>query len=84
MVNRGSSTALALVRASDLGATVRQRHTGNLFVPMYSFAFLWPSPSSRSRCLGIQDRMEIAQSRASWPRSRRLLRPLHAYAARWS
>lgn len=38
----GFSAALALARASDLVATVHERHTGNLFVGMYSFALPLP------------------------------------------
>jgi DNA-binding transcriptional LysR family regulator len=40
----GFSAALALVRASDLVATVHERHTGNLFAGMYSFALPLPIP----------------------------------------
>ena len=38
----GFSAALALARASDLVATIPERHTGNLFVGMYSFALPLP------------------------------------------
>jgi DNA-binding transcriptional LysR family regulator len=40
----GFSTALALARASDLIASVPERHTGNLRAGMYSFALPVPSP----------------------------------------
>ena len=38
----GFSAALALARASDLVATVHERHTGNLFAGMHSFALPLP------------------------------------------
>jgi DNA-binding transcriptional LysR family regulator len=41
----GFSAALALARASDLVATVYERHTGNMFAGMHSFAL--PMPVSR-------------------------------------
>ena len=40
----GFSTALALARASDLIATVPERHTGNLRVGMHSFALPLATP----------------------------------------
>jgi DNA-binding transcriptional LysR family regulator len=40
----GFSTALALARASDLIATVPERHTGNLRIGMYSFPLPLPMP----------------------------------------
>ena len=40
----GFAAALALVRASDLVATVHERHTGILFTGMYSFALPLPIP----------------------------------------
>jgi len=40
----GFSAALALARASDLVATVHERHTGNLFAGMHSFALPVPIP----------------------------------------
>lgn len=40
----GYSAALALVRDSDLVATVHERHTGVLFTGMYSFALPMPVP----------------------------------------
>jgi DNA-binding transcriptional LysR family regulator len=40
----GFSTALALARASDLIATVPERHTGNLRTGMYSFPVPVPTP----------------------------------------
>ena len=41
----GFSTALALARASDLIATVPERHTANLRVGMHSFALPLPMPT---------------------------------------
>jgi DNA-binding transcriptional LysR family regulator len=38
------SAALALARASDVVATVHERHTGNLFAGMHSFALPLPIP----------------------------------------
>jgi DNA-binding transcriptional LysR family regulator len=38
----GFSAALALARASDLVATVHERHTGNMFAGMHSFALPLP------------------------------------------
>jgi DNA-binding transcriptional LysR family regulator len=40
----GFSTALALARASDLIASVPERHTGNLRAGMHSFALPFPAP----------------------------------------
>ncbi|MEZ5504282.1 MAG: LysR family transcriptional regulator [Halioglobus sp.] len=40
----GFSTALGLARASDMIASVPERHTGNLRVGMYSFALPLPTP----------------------------------------
>ena len=40
----GFAAALALVRASDLVATVHERHTGNLFAGMFSFTLPLPIP----------------------------------------
>jgi DNA-binding transcriptional LysR family regulator len=40
----GFSTALALARASDLIASVPERHTGNLRTGMHSFALPVPLP----------------------------------------
>ncbi|MEN9401433.1 MAG: hypothetical protein RL091_136, partial [Verrucomicrobiota bacterium] len=40
----GFSTALALARASDLIASVPERHTGNLRAGMHSFAIPVPTP----------------------------------------
>jgi len=40
----GFSTALALARASDLVATVPERHTGNLRAGMHTFALPFPAP----------------------------------------
>ncbi|MCP5139084.1 MAG: LysR family transcriptional regulator [Chromatiales bacterium] len=40
----GYSAALALARASDLVATVHERHTGVLFAGMHSFALPMPVP----------------------------------------
>ncbi|RJG01025.1 LysR family transcriptional regulator [Noviherbaspirillum sedimenti] len=40
----GFSAALALARASDLIATVPERHTGNLRVGMHSFPLPFPAP----------------------------------------
>ncbi|HEX8723618.1 MAG TPA: LysR family transcriptional regulator [Pyrinomonadaceae bacterium] len=40
----GFSTALALARASDLIATVPERHTGNLRAGMHSFPLPFPAP----------------------------------------
>ena len=40
----GFATALALARASDLVASVPERHTGNLREGMYSFALPVPTP----------------------------------------
>jgi DNA-binding transcriptional LysR family regulator len=40
----GFSAALALARASDLVATVHERHTGNLFEGMHSFTLPLPIP----------------------------------------
>lgn len=40
----GFATALALARASDLVASVPERHTGNLRDGMYSFALPFPAP----------------------------------------
>jgi len=40
----GFATALALARASDLIATVPERHTGNLRTGMYSFSLPVPAP----------------------------------------
>jgi DNA-binding transcriptional LysR family regulator len=40
----GFSTALALARASDLIATVPERHTGNLRAGMHSFPLPFPTP----------------------------------------
>lgn len=40
----GFAAALALVRASDLVATVHERHTGSLFAGMFSFALPFPIP----------------------------------------
>jgi DNA-binding transcriptional LysR family regulator len=40
----GFSAALALVRASDLVATVHERHTGKLFAGMHSFPVPLPIP----------------------------------------
>lgn len=40
----GFSAALAIARASDLIATVPERHTGNLRAGMYSFPLPFPSP----------------------------------------
>jgi DNA-binding transcriptional LysR family regulator len=40
----GFSTALALARASDLIASVPERHTGNLRAGMYSFSLPVPTP----------------------------------------
>lgn len=40
----GFSAALALARATDLVATVHERHTGNLYVGMHSFAIPLPIP----------------------------------------
>jgi DNA-binding transcriptional LysR family regulator len=40
----GFSTALALARASDLVATVPERHTGNLRAGMHSFPLPVPAP----------------------------------------
>ncbi|MBS1230443.1 MAG: transcriptional regulator, LysR family [Proteobacteria bacterium] len=40
----GFSTALALARASDLIASVPERHTGNLRVAMHSFTIPVPTP----------------------------------------
>jgi DNA-binding transcriptional LysR family regulator len=41
----GFATALALARASDLIATVPERHTGNLRTGLHSFALPIPTPS---------------------------------------
>jgi DNA-binding transcriptional LysR family regulator len=43
----GFSSALALARASDLIATVPERHTGNLRADMFSFALPIPTPEIR-------------------------------------
>jgi DNA-binding transcriptional LysR family regulator len=40
----GFSTALALARASDLIASVPERHTGNLRAGMHSFPLPFPTP----------------------------------------
>jgi DNA-binding transcriptional LysR family regulator len=40
----GFAAALALVRASDLVATVHERHTGSLFAGMFSFTLPFPIP----------------------------------------
>jgi DNA-binding transcriptional LysR family regulator len=40
----GFSAALALARASDLVATVHERHTGEMFAGMHSFALPVPIP----------------------------------------
>ncbi len=40
----GFSAALALARASDIVATVHERHTGNLFAGMHSFPLPLPMP----------------------------------------
>ena len=40
----GYSAALALVRATDLVACVHERHTGNLYAGMHSFAIPLPIP----------------------------------------
>jgi DNA-binding transcriptional LysR family regulator len=40
----GFSAALALARASDVVATVHERHTGNMFDGMHSFALPLPIP----------------------------------------
>lgn len=40
----GFPTALALARASDLIASVSERHTGNLRDGMHSFALPFPAP----------------------------------------
>jgi DNA-binding transcriptional LysR family regulator len=40
----GFSAALSLARASDLVATVHERHTGSLFAGMHSFALPLPIP----------------------------------------
>ena len=40
----GYSAALALARASDLVATVPERHTGDLRAGMHTFALPWPTP----------------------------------------
>lgn len=40
----GFSAALALVRTTDLVATVHEQHTGNLYAGMYSFALPLPIP----------------------------------------
>jgi len=40
----GFSTAVALARASDLIATVPERHTGNLREGLYSFLLPFPTP----------------------------------------
>jgi DNA-binding transcriptional LysR family regulator len=40
----GYSAALALARASDLVATVPERHTGDLRAGMLTFALPWPTP----------------------------------------
>jgi DNA-binding transcriptional LysR family regulator len=40
----GFSAALALARASDLVATVHERHTGNMFAGMHSFPLPMPIP----------------------------------------
>lgn len=40
----GFSAALAIARASDLVATVYERHTGNMFAGMHSFALPIPVP----------------------------------------
>lgn len=40
----GYSVALALARASDLVATVPERHTGDLRTGMHTFALPWPTP----------------------------------------
>jgi DNA-binding transcriptional LysR family regulator len=40
----GFATALALARASDLIASVPERHTGNLRTGMHSFALPFPAP----------------------------------------
>ena len=40
----GFSAALALARATDLVATVHERHTGNLYAGMHSFAIPLPIP----------------------------------------
>jgi DNA-binding transcriptional LysR family regulator len=43
----GFSAALALARASDLVATVHERHTGALFAGMHSFALPLPLPAAQ-------------------------------------
>ena len=40
----GFSTALALARASDLIASVPERHTGNLRDGMHNFTLPFPTP----------------------------------------
>ncbi len=40
----GFSAALALAKASDLVATVHERHTGNLFIGMHKFPLPFPIP----------------------------------------
>jgi len=40
----GFSAALAIARATDLVATVPERHTGNLRAGMFSFALPVPAP----------------------------------------
>jgi DNA-binding transcriptional LysR family regulator len=40
----GHAAALALARASDLVATVPERHTGDLRAGMHTFALPWPTP----------------------------------------
>jgi DNA-binding transcriptional LysR family regulator len=55
----GFSTALVLARASDLIASVPERHTGNLRAGMHSFPLPSPLPSSRFPCSGTRGWMPI-------------------------
>ena len=51
----GFSAALALARASDLIATVPERHTGSLRAGMRELALPFPVPGSRFHCFGTRD-----------------------------
>lgn len=50
----GFSTALALARASDLIASVPERHTGNLRAGMFSFPLPVSTPEIRFHCSGTR------------------------------
>lgn len=51
-IAEGFSAALALAQATNLVATVHQRHTGKLYDGMFSFALPMPVPAFTMSMLG--------------------------------